>query len=308
MRSSPPLVFTTREHREAASSSGPLVCPEGNPKSTGPGKVGGEGPNRVARGQRAGGLVAAAHLAEHEPARLPQDTGQPKLRQHAIDTIRTLVDVLDEQNAAVWRRSNAYGVAERGRSWVNVPPKSSPSASPGFSTRQPVGLQIETSAAALQSGPGTMLASYRRRSLRQPTVDHRSMERRRVPHWQVSQVRSDVLSLYPTKIFGVCCGRHPSNCGSSCTLPYPPRAAMSADDRRVVPGPLELPRSDLGRARGEHRRLEDRFVVGRARSRDAGVRPVPSSKSSREDTRSPSTRPQCEHQRSERAGLDHERT
>src|SRR5688500_6715607 len=66
-------------------------------------KIGGERPDRLACRRRAGRLVATAHLAEHQPASPPQHTGQPKLRQHAIDAIGTLVDVLDEQNAPVWR-------------------------------------------------------------------------------------------------------------------------------------------------------------------------------------------------------------
>src|SRR5436189_1633915 len=59
--------------------------------------------NDVQRTWVAIGLVASPHLAEHQRPGPPENAGQAKLRQQAIETIRPLVDVFEKQHASGWR-------------------------------------------------------------------------------------------------------------------------------------------------------------------------------------------------------------
>src|SRR5262245_43042530 len=63
-------------------------------------------PNRQARDdlsrcQPATGLVTPAHLAKDQRAGPAENPAQPELRQHAVDLVWALVDVLEKQHAAV---------------------------------------------------------------------------------------------------------------------------------------------------------------------------------------------------------------
>ena len=80
----------------------PGRVPRGKPDQHGPGK------SAVASAMtsRAGSPSGSSHprISPNTSASRPrQDAAQPQLRQHAIDAVRTLVHVLDEEHAAIRR-------------------------------------------------------------------------------------------------------------------------------------------------------------------------------------------------------------
>ena len=83
---------------------GPLVWPDGNPNSTGPGK------SAVRRAMTSRAVTAPPgssqpRISPNTSARArPSTPLSRKLRQHAVDAVRPLVDVLEKQHAAVRRR------------------------------------------------------------------------------------------------------------------------------------------------------------------------------------------------------------
>src|SRR5437763_3145842 len=60
--------------------------------------------HRCARARIAGRLVAAGQLADDDRRRLREKPALPKLRHHAMESIRTLGDFLEEQDVPRWRR------------------------------------------------------------------------------------------------------------------------------------------------------------------------------------------------------------
>ncbi len=56
---------------------------------------------------------------------------QSKLREHAIEPIRALRHIVEEQDRSRPGGSNAYGVPSDATSWVSVPPTSCRGPRPG---------------------------------------------------------------------------------------------------------------------------------------------------------------------------------
>src|SRR5262245_34939838 len=67
------------------------------------GKIGRELRDDFTGGHRPIWLVATRHLPKDQRSCAPQDAAEAKLRQHAVDAIRPLVDVFQKQHAAVRR-------------------------------------------------------------------------------------------------------------------------------------------------------------------------------------------------------------
>ena len=66
---------------------------------------------------------------------------QAQLREHAVETVRPLRNVFEQQDRVVPRRK-AYGVPAAAANCVNVPPSSRPRASPGLIACRPVRRQL----------------------------------------------------------------------------------------------------------------------------------------------------------------------
>ena len=64
------------------------------------------------------------HLTEHERPGAGQNAAQSKLRQHAVDPIRTLIDVLEKQQPSGGEKAN--GVPSDATSCAIVPPNIGP--------------------------------------------------------------------------------------------------------------------------------------------------------------------------------------
>ena len=78
---------------------GPVVCPDGKPKRTGPRIRVSCVESRRARVTFPARLVASSHLAEDECSRFCEEATQRQLRHHAIDPVRSLADFFEEQDA-----------------------------------------------------------------------------------------------------------------------------------------------------------------------------------------------------------------
>ena len=78
--------------------------PGGKADDHGPGKV----PDEIGRHGPGGGfparLVASRQLAEHDGRCAGEDTAQAELREHPIDSVRALADLIEKQDEAVGRR------------------------------------------------------------------------------------------------------------------------------------------------------------------------------------------------------------
>src|SRR6185295_10477421 len=66
-----------------------------------PREAGCETRDHFSRGHGATWLITTAHFAKDERAGTPEHTAEPKLRQHAVDAIRSFVDVFEEQHASI---------------------------------------------------------------------------------------------------------------------------------------------------------------------------------------------------------------
>src|SRR5215218_5330267 len=74
--------------------------PRREPEDDWTGKVAHQALNDIAGGDLVTRLVAAAHFPEHQRRRTSENAAECKLGQHAIETIRALVHVLEKQHAA----------------------------------------------------------------------------------------------------------------------------------------------------------------------------------------------------------------
>ena len=81
--------------------AGPVVWPDGNPNSTGPGKSANRSRHHRARGRLARRLVAARQLADDDaPPRARADPLWRSCVHHAIEPVRPLADFVEEQHVA----------------------------------------------------------------------------------------------------------------------------------------------------------------------------------------------------------------
>ena len=95
-----PSAITRHVTPNGSVIAGPVVCPDGKPKTTGPGKSANRSAIDGARGRLAGRLVAARQLADDDGAGAREQAGLPQLRHHAIEPVRTLADFVEEQHVA----------------------------------------------------------------------------------------------------------------------------------------------------------------------------------------------------------------
>ena len=169
---------TRARRRTAASASAPVVWPDGNPNSTGPGKSASTSRDRrrAPSGCRRARRTAAARRTR-APTRAPSTPAQPQLRQHAIEPIRPLADFVEEQHAA--RR------ADRTRTASRATPRAA-SACRRAACRPPHPARSASSRAGASSPTGSGSAQTARRTsrgrsppapLRQPPVEHRPVKR-----------------------------------------------------------------------------------------------------------------------------------
>src|SRR5215216_6221834 len=83
--------------------------PRREPEDDWAGEVAHQALNDIAGGDLVTRLVAAAHFPEHHRRRAAENAAERELGQHAVETIRALVHVLEKQHAAgrwiepIWR-------------------------------------------------------------------------------------------------------------------------------------------------------------------------------------------------------------
>ena len=82
------------------------------------------------------GLVAARQFADHDRAGLREQPALPQLRDHAIEAIGPLADLVEEQHVS-GRRVEGVGCAERREQLRDRPAQIRPVKSPGTSTSTP---------------------------------------------------------------------------------------------------------------------------------------------------------------------------
>ena len=97
-----PFATTRARTPNGRVTSGPRVCPDGNPCTTGPLKSFRRSASTDFADERSAGLIAIDELAEHDRRRAIQHAGEPQLREHSIEPERPLADVFEKQHVAVW--------------------------------------------------------------------------------------------------------------------------------------------------------------------------------------------------------------
>ena len=154
---------------------GPLVCPDGKLNNTGPRNSFSEVAQHVTNRRIAAGLITAGKFPEHNRARVGEQSGLRRLREHSVNSIRPLADVFDEQHTAFRRiecprcahrrhqlRERAAGENPRRRSLMKRLELRGPHVACRF---------------ARHHDPAKGVLVVRRRPFGNPAIDHRTMDR-----------------------------------------------------------------------------------------------------------------------------------
>ena len=170
-----------RRRRRARTPNGsvsvaPVVCPDGRPNSTGPGKS----RMQLATTSRAAACRPARRSSGSSPnttrRRAREEPAQPQLREHPIEPVRPLADFVEEQHAP-GGGSNAYGVPSDAVSCVSVPPTSIPVGLAGLQDLELSDATISPDRLGAAEAAQERVAIVAGLALRQPSLDHRPVKR-----------------------------------------------------------------------------------------------------------------------------------
>src|SRR5687767_7711637 len=147
----------------------------GKSKQHRPGKTSSETRDGFSRGHGAARLIAPAHLSEDQRTGTAQHAAEPKLRQHAVDAVRPLVDVLEKQDTAL-RRVERERRAERGNQLSDSPAKERPLNLARAKHFETLGRELDAGSVTGQREKRALVITSR--AARESSFDHGSVQRR----------------------------------------------------------------------------------------------------------------------------------
>ena len=144
---------------------GPVVWPDGNPKSTGPGKSARQPRDRRRARSTSPPGSSQPRISPNTSARARASTPlEPQLRQHAVDPVRPLVDVLEEQHAAVRRIERVRRPERRGQLRHRAAEQRTLPPRPARSTASPSGASSRPAPSLRQRQERALVVARRRRA------------------------------------------------------------------------------------------------------------------------------------------------
>ena len=190
-----PATRPARARRSGSVSVGPVVWPDGRPNSTAPES---RRDSRATHRRAVGVPPGSSHPRNSPNTRADgarEDAGQPQLRQHAIDAVRPLPDVLEEQHAARRRIERVRRAERRGQLRERAADEHAGCASP-VANRLERRRARSRRAASVAARDTARTCRGRSRPRRAPAAARSSGRgTTTIPRCSVSHESSDVLSL-----------------------------------------------------------------------------------------------------------------